>query len=450
MGNAESSVSKPTSRPTRQSDPHRGANISIQQEQPPPSLVSRPVVKMRTRTGSPLVWDTDIDLNSFKFLKSERICTYPEMGVPDGEDPPLNTSHHAIIASARSSTIMYDTGRRVIRQLVYHTPEDPRYLRHSLSPDGKILIRFNLKNRASNSCHIEAIHVENNTSFMQLLGSYSCNTHDAASCQWLDNSIVFIPDSKQGVITRWSLDKNNPMSSSIHPLPAIKQHRDLRIHLANGKRWQAIIGRTYGSPLSSSNGLIQLHDADKDEDRTFPGLACCLHDVDVYDHRKTLLFIGNASNGKISLKIQQLDKSAHGQPFQTIDVSVDMLTKEDSPWLLTVIEGLPIVVLVTIHNAIYFFELHSGAFLFSRPQLEDNWVIFRPSDDRSSLLLYEKEEQAVHRVSVNTEDLIGYIRQVLKNDTLASSVAIRTGLSGADDVMFHDMHADYSRDTLLE
>ncbi|KAG8950708.1 hypothetical protein FRC03_012776 [Tulasnella sp. 419] len=41
-GNAKSSGSKPTSRPIRQSDPHRGANISIQQEQPPPSLVSRP------------------------------------------------------------------------------------------------------------------------------------------------------------------------------------------------------------------------------------------------------------------------------------------------------------------------------------------------------------------------------------------------------------------------
>ncbi|KAG8918878.1 hypothetical protein FRC02_002063 [Tulasnella sp. 418] len=121
-----------------------------------------------------------------------------------------------------------------------------------------------------------------------------------------------------------------------------------------------------------------------------------------------------------------------------------MLIAGDMLWTMSVLRGLPILVIVTFQLAVYFFEVHSGAYLLSW-RLQGNGLVVRGHpDDTRSILTLDSRSREIRRISINTKDLIGYIRQVLKNDTLASSIAIRTGLPGADDIMFDVMHADYS------
>ncbi|KAG8951794.1 hypothetical protein FRC03_012354 [Tulasnella sp. 419] len=232
-------------------------------------------------------------------------------------------------------------------------------------------------------------------------------------------------------------------SSMIRPLTDVGRHKDLRIYLEKEEKWWAVNGQTCNNQGTSATGLIQVYDVTKNESRVVPGIACCLAERDVYDRMTTLLFVCDASKGKLILRIQQLDPSLPGTAFEPVDVSVDMLSVNDCPSAIQVLDSLPIVAIMTTHSMLYFFEIHSGTYLFSRNFFKEQWRVWSNADNMNSFLFHRDNTSKIHRVSINTDDLIGYVRQVLKNDTLSSSIAIRTGLPGADDVLFNDMHAEY-------
>ncbi|KAG8941562.1 hypothetical protein FRC03_004315 [Tulasnella sp. 419] len=201
-------------------------------------------------------------------------------------------------------------------------------------------------------------------------------------------------------------------------------------------------GRTRTNSGSDS-GLIQIHDVERGESKVITGLAFCVTEAEVYDKKRRLLLSCNANEETLSVEIQQLDDIGQGDHFGKVSVNLPILEKDDAPAIIRVLEGLPVVAVITCKDIIYFFELHSGAFLYSQDFRPD--TIWGAKDDEQSILLTSRDWNVANRISVNREDLIGYVRQVLGDDTLASSIAVRTGLPGAEDVLLNDMHGDYQR-----
>ncbi|KAG8929343.1 hypothetical protein FRC02_005731 [Tulasnella sp. 418] len=394
-----------------------------------------------------LSWERDC--NDFRFLKLDLVCKRSDIGVHDEERCLLSVYRGGIVATTKAAAILYDICQHTIRQLPYPVGSHHRDILHSLSPDGKILIRWIWEDKNSDSCLVEAIRADSNTQLGQLPGTNMCSKYDAAYTVWVSNTVVYMPSTRQGIITRWLLEEDNTSISLIRPLSTVTRHDRLRVHLTKDERWWVVNGQTFNGKRTSGSGLIQVHNVVKNESKQIPGTVCCLGEVEVYDHKKTLLFISDAKNGRLSLKIQQLDPQAPGKPFEEVDISEPMRVREDCPWMLVLFEGLPIVAIVTGNYFLHFFEIHIGVHLFSQKLDMDTCKVFGDSDDSQSLLLYRHRRKTLHRVSVNTEDLIGYIRQVLQNDTLASAVAIRTGLPGAEDIIIHDMHAQY-KDTAID
>ncbi|KAG8957014.1 hypothetical protein FRC03_010631 [Tulasnella sp. 419] len=256
----------------------------------------------------------------------------------------------------------------------------------------------------------------------------------------MNNHTIYIPDSGRKIITRWPILPKLHEPSIITPVSAIAQHKLLRFHFTADERWWVANGWTPGRQ-GGGTGLIEIRHVQSNQSRVVPGVACCIANVDVYDVRKELLVIADSSADKLSIRVEQLDPSAPGEPFKPVYISVDLLDPGDCPHVVKVFDHLPIIAVTTIHNAVYFFELHFGDYLFSqRIRPEEVWY---NSVDQQSLLVHVISKGNIERVSVNTVDLIGYVRRVLKNDTLASGIAIRTGLSGAEDVIFDDMHREY-------
>ncbi|KAG8958169.1 hypothetical protein FRC03_009391 [Tulasnella sp. 419] len=311
------------------------------------------------------------------------------------------------------------------------------------------MIRWTWKDKdaAGDYCVVEAIRTDTNIALGQLRGTNMYLRHDSANVVWVNNTVVYLPASGKGSVIRWSLEQNNVSKSVIRPMSPITKHEILKIHVAKDERWWIANGQTFDDQRTSANGLIQVHNVDKNESKQFQGTVCCIGEAVVSDFRKTLLFISDANNGRLSLTIQQLDMDASGESFQPVDISVKMLLTEDCPWMLVPLEGLPIVVVVTTNCVLYFFEIYTGGYLFSQNLDGDKWSVFGDSDDARSLLLYRRSQKSIYRVSVNTDDLIGYIRRVLQDDALAASVAIRTDCRGTDSVMINDMHTPYDDTT---
>ncbi|KAG8923996.1 hypothetical protein FRC02_010765 [Tulasnella sp. 418] len=255
---------------------------------------------------------------------------------------------------------------------------------------------------------------------------------------WFNNSVAYIPDSARQIIIKWSLGPYAPSISIIRPLFALSRYRDLVFHISDDGAWWAIGARTEdGSGVAE--GTLQVHSEKSNKDRILKGLTCCLATVDVYDKQKVLLLRAGSDNDKLWLKVEQLETVAHEQRFQPVEVSIEMLTLKDFPRTIRVLDGLPIIAINTNKRDLYFFELHTGAHLFSR-SYHKGFFIWKRSDEGRSILMEADNGKQIVRVSVNELDLIGYVRQVLCDETLASSIAIRARLPGAEDVLFNDMH----------
>ncbi|KAG8918879.1 hypothetical protein FRC02_002064 [Tulasnella sp. 418] len=148
MGNSKSSVSQPTTGRIDQYDlgARRNNRSSLYQEPTQKAAASvRSVKDEVSRVNLP--WEGD--LKGFRFLRSHLVCRYSDIGLSEDDDCTSQTivaSNRAIIASTKTGVTIYDPIHRSIRELSYSAILDPKKVLHSLSPDGKIMIRWTWRN----------------------------------------------------------------------------------------------------------------------------------------------------------------------------------------------------------------------------------------------------------------------------------------------------------------
>ncbi|KAG8920212.1 hypothetical protein FRC02_001105 [Tulasnella sp. 418] len=349
---------------------------------------------------------------------------------------------------AWNEVVMYNAARKTAREIFYglHV-KSTSSVAHNLSPDGKTLIRWILSGEKQDS-HLLAIDVKSKQQIAQLRRGYKCQQCDILNAQWVDNSAIYIPVSKEGIVILWNirdawynlLEDSFVQSedlSLIRPFSSIIRHSLLRFDITKDRAWWTATGMTLGDPPS---GLIEVHDVENDESRIIEGMVSCIAEVDVYDKEKALLVSADLTrDSKLRLCVQQLDPDDSGQPFIAVDVQVDIIIEEkDYPRDIIVLHPLPIVALMTEKFCIYFFELNTGAYLYS--QTQKPYKFCPAQSNEHGLWIWSHEKSDVRALTVNKDDLIGYCRQVLGNDRLASTIAIRTGLPGAEDVILDDMY----------
>ncbi|KAG8909998.1 hypothetical protein FRC02_007441, partial [Tulasnella sp. 418] len=149
MGNSNSSASK--SRPPSSVGQHVAPALTKIPNPPVQNnKVTLPKAKVMEDKNKPcLPWERD--LKGFLFLKRHAIWKYSDVGLNVDEACSLVISTNSVIATTALNTIILDTSRRTIRELPHETSLDYRATVHSLSPDGKILVRWKWEMRDSES-----------------------------------------------------------------------------------------------------------------------------------------------------------------------------------------------------------------------------------------------------------------------------------------------------------
>ncbi|KAG8911129.1 hypothetical protein FRC02_006808, partial [Tulasnella sp. 418] len=184
--------------------------------------------------------------------------------------------------------------------------------------------------------------------------------------------------------------------------------------------------------------LIEIRNVENGESRIIEGIVSCIAEVEVYDKEKALLVSASITpNFQFRLCVQQLDPSDSGQPFIPVDVRIDMVEEKDYPRDIIVSHPLPIVAVMTEKSYSYFFELHTGAYLYS--QAHKSYRFCPGQSAKRELLLWSHEKSDVQALTINEDDLIRYCRKVLKDDSLAEAIAGRTGHRGAEDTILDNM-----------
>ncbi|KAG8939396.1 Clathrin heavy chain 2, partial [Tulasnella sp. 419] len=398
---------------------------------------------IKTLDDSSLPWEGD--LKGFRFLDIKTVCSISAF-----EYWILTVSAGALVITLPSKVVIFNPARRSAREIEYgFEVKSWPSISHSLSPDGNTLVRW-MQPEGPRSTTITSIDTSSKKQIGKLWVQRGFGKSDISNAKWMDNATVFIPVSSEGIIVRWTARDSGRQSqflvrsriqhddyAVIRPLTKVSRFGLLKFDLTKDRKWWTITGVTYDKKPS---GLIEVHDVEKKSSREVEGIASCIAEVDVYDKEKGST---RYSQHLTADKVQQLNPHDSGQSFIPVDVEIDLIDKEDVPRGVYVLHPLPIVAITTARSYIYFFELHTGAYLYA--QNLKPYKFWISQCDSQSLLMWAYETSAVQLVTINERDLIGYCRQVLCNDLLASTIAVHSGLRGAEDVIFHDMHGDYTQ-----
>ncbi|KAG8937070.1 hypothetical protein FRC02_006270, partial [Tulasnella sp. 418] len=390
-------------------------------------------------------WERN-DLEDFQFLETKEVCSLVDLGMTKEEYIQCTeyVAQGSLVLTSTDRATIFNFQTKGIRVFKLFNPNQPIINERStciLSPDGNTIIHRAPDGKVSS-------YWLRDRKYHSSLPSHWKNVqeHDLLRAQWSNNNSIYLPVQSDGCVIRWSfLESNQTLAvHTVHPMNAVTRHQRLDFFVTSDERWWVAMGTTPDTNGLES-GTIQMHDAVNDESRILPAKACCIVETEVYDRRCALLVrADNTAGGKISLKVERISISdSEGDQFQAVNVLVDQLNPRDSPLRIFSLDPLPIVCMITALRAIYFFELHTGTLLYcvEAPNSDVNLFPVR-FQSRGGKGFYCFDGSGVMRwVTVNQGDLIGWVRRILNNDILASGIAIRTGLSGAEDVILDEMFA---------
>ncbi|KAG8942216.1 hypothetical protein FRC03_003501 [Tulasnella sp. 419] len=344
--------------------------------------------------------------------------------------------------------VLYNTARKTAREIDYgFRVRSTSSVAHSLSPDGKTLVRWVL-NEENQASTLLAIDVRSKRQIAKLQQSHKFQQSDLLGARWIEDSTIYIPISAEGIIIAWNIlkavSRNNLHDDKsvqhedlvvLRPFSTITRHRLLKFEVTKDRAWWIATGTTLSDAPS---GLIEVRDVENDESRIIEGMLSCIAEVKISDKEKALLVsAGVTPDFQLRLCVQQVDPSDSGQPFIPVDVKVDIIEEKDYPRDIIDLHPLPIVAVMTEKSYSYFFELHSGAYLYSRAHKPYR---FCPGQSaKRELLLWSHEKSDVQVLTVNVDGLVSYCRKVLKDDSLAEAIASRTGLRGAENIILDDI-----------
>ncbi|KAG8946947.1 hypothetical protein FRC03_001233 [Tulasnella sp. 419] len=149
-----------------------------------------------------LTWEGDIE---FQFLDSQSVCT-PSLIVAC-DDWAVSASSEVLLFTLLSRLVLYNTARKTAREIDYgfHV-ESTSSVAHSLSPDGKTLLRWIL-NEENQTTTLLAIDVRRHQQIAKLQQGHKFQHSDLLSTRWIDGSTTYIPISAEGIVISWNILK---------------------------------------------------------------------------------------------------------------------------------------------------------------------------------------------------------------------------------------------------
>ncbi|KAG8945585.1 hypothetical protein FRC03_001683 [Tulasnella sp. 419] len=371
---------------------------SSRSQEPISSLPSADEEKLSSPVQTSLTSGVSNNQQVFEFLIKNILYKLPAVQISSQWVTTLS-NQHLILTNSRSSrfgtsmvseAIIIDIPTKNIRKHSFTSKGSKHHvIAHLLSPNGSILVRWQKIGPNTKDCIIEAIDTEATRLIHQLTSQGSCDIADIRACRWANNNTLYLPNSDDKTIIRWSLVPDAPYSITIQPDQAISNHEVLRFHITADEKWWVANGRSHGSQ-GGGTGLIQIHGVERDKSELVAGVTCCITEVDVYDVKKALLVVADTNAEMLVLRVDQLDPNASGEAFNPVETSMALSDPGDCPQSVVVFQHIPIVAIITTKNVLYFFELHFGSFLFS--QRLDSSEECLGSTDAQSLLVHARQK----------------------------------------------------------
>jgi clathrin heavy chain len=207
-------------------------------------------------------------------------------------------------------------------------------------------------------------------------------------------------------------------------------------------KWLMVVGIKPGAAGGAAEGCMQLYSVEKKVSQALTAHAGCFHATSRLPGRSDtailFCFVDQKPGEKPKLMIIEVgkDRTAPGGVFRLAptELPVPADAAADFPVCMQASKKHDVVYILTKMGYAYVFDIPSGGVIFRQKVADVPVFASAVHEATGGVLAVTVRTGQVVLLTLNTDNLVNYISNVLRNQALAMSVAARLGLGGADEL----------------
>eukprot|EP00118_Oscarella_pearsei_P011870 m.83081 g.83081 ORF g.83081 m.83081 type:complete len:1379 (+) comp36330_c0_seq5:480-4616(+) len=267
---------------------------------------------------------------------------------------------------------------------------------------------------------------------------------------WISEDTVALVT--QTSVYHWSME-NDALPQKKFNRHGTLSHPDCQLinyHVDKAQKWLLLMGILLKE--NTYEGTMQLFSVEKKASQQLNGSAAAFTQftgkMKKNPVESTLLAFAVGSSRRGKLRVVELGKArSHHKRFKKPEDIV--FSPGDFPFALHISDRYDVIFLVTKHGYVHLYHLETGDCIY-RGYISSQTILATAMHNPSSGVIGVNKRGQVFTISVDDENVLPFITNVLHNSVLALRMAARSNLAGAEELFLHKFNKLFQQRRYLE
>uniref|UniRef100_A0A646QDZ5 Clathrin heavy chain n=2 Tax=Scolopendridae TaxID=41363 RepID=A0A646QDZ5_9MYRI len=259
-------------------------------------------------------------------------------------------------------------------------------------------------------------------------------TEDVIFWKWISvNTIALVTET---TVYHWSMEGESLPQKIFDRHSSLVNCQIINYRADSKQQWLLLIG--ISAQQNRVVGAMQLYSVERKVSQPIEGHAAAFAQFKMEGNPElSTLFsfaVRSAQGGKLHI-IEVGQPPAGNQPFpkKAVDVFFPPEAQNDFPVAMQVSQKHDVIYLITKYGYIHLYDIESGVCIYMNRISSDTIFVTAAHEATSGIIGVNRKGQVLS-VSVDEENIIAYINNVLQNPDLALRIAVRNNLAGAEEL----------------
>ncbi|KAF8763341.1 Clathrin heavy chain like protein [Argiope bruennichi] len=257
---------------------------------------------------------------------------------------------------------------------------------------------------------------------------------DVVFWKWINvNTIALVTE---GAVYHWSMEGESQPQKMFDRHASLNGCQIINYRCDHKQQWLLLIG--ISAQQNRVVGAMQLYSVERRVSQPIEGHAAAFAQFKLEGNPEpSTLFcfaVRTAQGGKLHI-IEVGQPPAGNQPYpkKAVDVYFPSEAQNDFPVAMQISSKYDIIYLITKYGYVHLYDIESAICIYMNRISGETIFVTAPHEATAGIIGVNRKGQVLS-VSVEEENFIPYINNVLQNPDLALRMAVRNNLSGAEDL----------------
>ncbi|CAB4018443.1 clathrin heavy chain 1 isoform X2, partial [Paramuricea clavata] len=259
-------------------------------------------------------------------------------------------------------------------------------------------------------------------------------TEDVTFWKWISvNTVALVTDA---AVFHWSMEGDSQPQKVFDRHASLTGCQIINYRTDRDQKWLLLIG--IQAQQNRVVGAMQLYSVERKVSQPIEGHAAAFTQFKIEGNPQESTLFSFAVRGPQGGKLHVIEvgtPASGNQPFQkkAVEVFFPPEAQNDFPVAMQVSQKHGIVFLITKYGYVHLYDVEGGTCIYMN-RISGDTIFVTASHDTSNGIIGVNRKGQVLSVSVDEENIVAYITNVLQNPDLALRVAVRNNLGGAEEL----------------